>query len=93
MSLVTWRQLITNALAAQGETWKDVEEVALGRDPWTNEPGSLDRGFDSDFGVAEGCPFTVWTHARVYVPVEYDGAEGVASVSRHPDGQPTPHLG
>jgi hypothetical protein len=90
---VTWRELITDAMAAQGETWEDVEEYVLGRDPDTGHPGSLDREFDSGYGVAEGCPFTVWTHARVYVPVEYDGAEGVASVSRHPDGHPTPHLG
>jgi hypothetical protein len=91
MSLVTWRQLITNALAARGETWADVEEYVLGRTPWTHEPGSLDREFDSDFGTADGCPFTVWTRTRVYFPVEYDGSEGVSSVSRNPDGHPTPH--
>jgi hypothetical protein len=91
--IVTWRRLIGDAMQRQGEWWDDVEAVALGPDPDTGHPGSLDCEFDSDFGAVEGCPFTVWTHARVYFPVEYDGSEGVASVSRHPDGHPTRHLG
>ena len=41
----------------------------------------------------EGYPFTVWTAKRVYFPWCYDGSEGVASVSRHPDGVATDHVG
>lgn len=53
----------------------------------------LGREFDSGFGLVEGCPFTVWTARRVYFPTVYDGAERCSSVSRHPDGIPTGHVG
>jgi len=83
--LVSWRELLTEELADYGETWADVVSHTL-----TEE--QLDQRFNDGFGVPEGCPFTLWTQKRVYFPDEYDGAEGVSSVSRNPDGVPTPHV-
>ncbi|MFM7390494.1 MAG: hypothetical protein ACKO34_07730, partial [Vampirovibrionales bacterium] len=41
--------------------------------------------------------FTIWTHKRAYVPATICHYEGddyfCASVSRNPDGIPTPHIG
>lgn len=55
----------------------------------------LAREFDSGFGGEEGYGFTLWTSARVYFPVCYDGAESVASVPRNPANPPayTRHVG
>lgn len=82
----TWRQQLTDALKEQQETWPDIESITL-------TDNQLDTEFDDGFGGAEGEPFTVWTKNRVYFPIVYDGAEWVESVSRHPDGKPTYHLG
>lgn len=82
----TWRIELTGELEAHGESWDDVEASTL-----TDE--DLDRKFYSGFGGEEGCHFTVWTTNSVYFPWCYDGAEGVARVSRHPDGKATPHVG
>lgn len=51
----------------------------------------MDVEFESGYGNHQGCPFTVHTAKTVYFPVEYDGAEWVGSVARHPDGKPTEH--
>lgn len=84
--MTTWRKEITEALRAHGESWADIESVTL------TEKG-LDEEFYDDYGGTEGKPFTVWTTKRVYFPVCYDGSEWVGSVSRVPDGKPTPHQG
>lgn len=84
--MTTWRKMITEALAEQGETWADVEACTLSE-------AALDAVFDDGYGVPKGQPFTVWTPKRVYFPAQYDGREWVASVARHPDGQPTEHIG
>ena len=86
MSKTTWEKEITIEMANHGETWLDVESCTL------TEP-QLETVFDCGYGSAEGAPFTVWTKNRVYFPLEYDGSEAVGSVSRHPDGIPTRHIG
>ena len=48
--------------------------------------------FDDGFGTHEGKPFTAWSEKYVYFPTEYDGAEGVARVSRNPCDIPTEHV-
>ena len=82
----TWRKGLEEALTVNGEAWGDIEASTL-----TEE--QLDEEFDDGFGGSEGCPFTVWTRKWVYFPCVYDGAEWVESVSRHPDGVPTEHVG
>lgn len=101
----TWRELITREMACHGDSWGLVESIAVTKpgDSWEGIPAQellgselqaeLDRGFYSGFGRPEGAWFTVWTSARVYFPVVYDGAEECASVSRHPDGIATEHIG
>jgi len=82
----SWRMMLVEAMAAQHEQWSDVVACTL-------SDAELDECFDTGHGLEEGRPFTVWTAKRVYFPACYDGAEWVASVSRRPDGKPTPHVG
>jgi hypothetical protein len=83
---MNWRESITDRMADHGETWDDVESHTL-----TDE--QLDAEFNGGYGCSEGCAFTVWTKKRVYFPATYDGMEWVSSVSRHPDGVATGHVG
>lgn len=83
--MATWRSMISKEMASEGETFADVISIA--------PPDlDLDREFDAGFGTSEGKPFTIWTASRVYFPTEYDGAEGVRSVPRNPNGEVTPHV-
>lgn len=84
--IATWKELLDEALAQNGETWADVEFNTM-----TEE--DMNKLFDSGHRQgAQGCPFTIWTNKSVYFPVEYDGSESVGRVSRHPDGKPTEHI-
>jgi len=49
--------------------------------------------FYPGYGRPEGIPFTLWTHKRVYFPVQYDGSEWVTSVPRDPCEEVTSHVG
>lgn len=86
MTKTNWRQLISQELALQDETWADVIHKTL-------TDAEMDVFFDGGYGVAEGIPFTLWTNLRVYLPVQYDGAEWVDSVPRNPCDVKTGHLG
>ena len=86
MSKTTWKEEIAIEMADHGETWLDVESCTL-------TESQLGAVFDCERHFKEGAPFTVWTKNRVYFPLEYDGAEHARSVSRHPDGIPTEHIG
>jgi len=86
--MATWRELITEEMEWHDETLDDV--VAAAPELAT---GWLDDEFHNGYGSSEGCAFTVWTTHYVYFPGVYDGKEWVASVSRHPDGKPTKHVG
>jgi len=86
MSTITWRSVLIEALTTHGEVWGDIVSSTL-----TDE--QLDRTFDDGWGGAKGGPFMVWTANWVYFPACYDGSEWVASVSRHPDGHATNHIG
>ena len=93
----TWRQLISEEMDENGDSWDNVVGKALGRNPeaeW-KEPSevSLDASFDDGYGCTQGCRFTLWTHHYVYFPVCYDGAEWVGSVSRDPNGVAKAHVG
>jgi hypothetical protein len=85
-TMATWKDYLESAFVLDGDSWANVESSTLSE-------SELNREFDSDYSSTEGAPFTVWTARRVYFPVQYDGAEWVASVARHPDGKPTNHVG
>ena len=95
--MATWRELISIEMEDRGEDWDEVVGVSTkagkGGGVVAANRGDLDVDFDSGFGSAEGCPFTLWTERRVYFPACYDGAEWVASVPRDPCGEPTVHVG
>ena len=82
----TWRELIQCEMDVFGETFSDVVKSTL-----TEE--ELDADFYAGFGRAEGKPFTLWTHNRVYFPSVYDGAEDACSVPRAPCDEVTGHVG
>jgi hypothetical protein len=85
--MATWRSLLALEMASYGETLDDAVSAVGAVDDW------LDVVFDAGYGAVEGPAFTVWTADRVYFPGCYDGAEGVDSVARNPNGQPTEHIG
>lgn len=82
----TWRDLITEAMKARGDSWSEVEGSTISE-------AELDVKFDDGFGGSEGIPFTVWTKKYVYFPAVYDGAEWAASVPRNPCDDKTKHVG
>jgi hypothetical protein len=82
--MTTWHRLISDEMIKHGEGWGDVESMTLTQ-PELVVP-------INEF-IEFGKPFTLWTDKRVYFPWCYDGTEGVASVSRNPDGIPTKHIG
>ena len=84
--MACWKELLEEAMACRGEKLPDLEANTL-------TEADMAKEFDCGFGGTEGIPFTAWSANTVYFPIEYDGAEWVGSVSRHPDGKPTNHQG
>lgn len=84
---VTWRQLIDVEMQVNEDSWDNMEFIAI------DDQDSLDAQFDNDYGSINGCPFTAWTTEHVYFPIQYDGAEWVGSVPRHPNGKALRHQG
>ena len=84
--MTNWKELLSEALSARGETVADIESITLSETELTSR-------FDDGFGCTEGEPFTAWTRNHVYFPACYDGAEWVGSVPRHPNGKATRHIG
>ena len=82
----TWAKLLQDEMKERGETLADLESNTL-------SIAAMEVEFDASYGCKEGVPFTAWTAKTVYFPVCHDGSEWVGSVSRHPDGKPTPHQG
>lgn len=82
--MTTWGKLLEKAMLERGETLADLEANTL-------TTADMQVEFDAGYGAPEGAPFTAWSTNTVYFPLEYDGAERVGSVSRHPDGKATEH--
>ena len=89
--LTTWRKLIAEELAVNGESWDDVIRCNV-RHPGRDGPG-LDVEFYDGYGGRRGSPFTAWTAARVYFPAVHDGKEWCASVPRNPCDETVEHVG
>ncbi|MDE1484730.1 hypothetical protein KKI95_18095 [Xenorhabdus bovienii] len=84
--MATWRELLEHEMKAHNENLLLIESNTLTKE-------QMDIEFDSGYGAENGLPFTVWSQQRIYFPCCYDGNEWVGSVSRHPDGNPTEHIG
>jgi hypothetical protein len=84
--LTSWRELIVAEMADHGESFADVKACTI-------TDGELDERFDAGFGGTEGKPFALWTSARVYFPLSYDGAEWCGSAPRHPSDETLAHQG
>ena len=81
----TWKEQIEGEMGFYGESLLDIVSSTISED-------EMNKEFDNSYGLVEGIPFTVWTANRVYFPASYDGSEWCVSVSRNPDGKPTPHI-
>jgi hypothetical protein len=88
ITMDNWHYLIQSEMDNHGDSFDNVEANTM-------VGIQMLAPFDSNAGLRHpnGCPFTVWTTARVYFPLKYDGREWVGSVSRNPNGVPTPHQG
>ncbi|MGJ0625728.1 hypothetical protein [Xenorhabdus bovienii] len=84
--MATWRELLEHEMKTHNENLSFIESNTL-----TEE--QMDIEFDNGYGTEKGIPFSAWTQQRIYFPCCYDGSEWVGSVSRHPDGNPTEHIG
>lgn len=82
--MATWRELLNEAM-----------REALDHRPITVAPSEdvLDVEFDDGFGTPKGPSVLVWTEARVYFPVAFDGVEWMDSAPRHPTREGQPHVG
>lgn len=83
--MATWRKFIAERMEDYNESFDDVVSCTL-----TDE--ELDTPLECYRLGRYGQPFTLWTHNRVYFPVEHDGYVSAGSVSRNPDGKPTEHV-
>jgi hypothetical protein len=83
--MASWAELIAAAMAEASDPGPLIASTL------TDEEAAVK--FDASYGVKNGKPFTAWTAARVYFPLDYDGAEGVGSVPRDPCDEVTEHQG
>jgi hypothetical protein len=81
--MTTWRKLFEDERGLD-----DTPVVAV-----APEGIDLDREFDGGYGGSEGEPVLIWTEARVYFPVVYDGAEWMGSAPRNPTDEGQRHVG
>jgi len=81
----SWLDLISEEMNEHNDSWESFVSCTL-------TIPELVVPFSNGYGGPEGEPFCLWTKNRVYFPLEYDGEEGVGSVSREPDGMPVNHL-
>ena len=81
--ITTWQKLISHEM----ETRSDPGPIIA----CTLSDTELLEEFDCDYGYPNGKPFLAWTAARVYFPVEYDGADGCGSAPRNPTDTPQDH--
>jgi len=84
----SWAAMLRGAMVVHGDELEDLVDCV----PAIDSP-DMQGEFNTGYGSTEGCAFTAWTDERVYFPVQYDGAEWVESVPRHPDGTATGHVG
>lgn len=76
--MTTWRALITEALTARGETWRDVVACTL-------DDAALDAAFEGGFSTDwSAAAFTLWTARHVYLDMTSDGPAWVRCVPREP---------
>jgi hypothetical protein len=83
--ITTWREELQQARETAGD---QSEIVAV-----SPSETVLDVSFDDGYGGSEGPAVLVWTEARVYFPVVYDGAEWLDSAPRNPQPDGQAHVG
>jgi hypothetical protein len=79
-------------------TWREHFESARSDDSTrviavAPDEATLDVPFYDGYGGSEGPAVLIWTEARVYFPVVYDGSEWIASAPRNPVAEGQHHVG
>ena len=95
----TIKEMVSNALKANNESTDDLVcfwQEREGSHYWFSEESEKcpiksggfddlpDREYDAGFGGTEGPPFIGYTKKHVYISVQYDGAEDIEAIPRHP---------
>jgi hypothetical protein len=81
----TWRQLLVEEMQDRGDPGPVIAYAPDGQ--------AFDVVFYAGYGLPEGPSVLAWTDTYVYFPVQYDGAEWLGSVPRHPVKQGQYHVG
>ena len=93
----TIRELIREALVVTGEQPEDLdcyyqdgygdpyEEENLKPTQCSSVRGLPEREYDTGFGGINGPPFIAFSEKYVYISVQYDGAETIEAIPRHPE--------
>lgn len=81
----TWRQLLAEEMCRRGDLGLVIA--------YAPNKAAFDVVFDDNYGLPDGPSVLAWTEAYVYFPVEYDGAEWMGSVPRHPTSHGQAHVG
>jgi hypothetical protein len=97
----TWKSYIKKEMRKHREKIADIVEMSVEKQrQWTSDPSTpilgrewMDVEHQNEYALVRAASFTIWTSKRVYFPAGYDGNVSVASVSRDPDGMPTPYVG
>jgi hypothetical protein len=85
MAETTWRAELAAAMESESDPGPIVAVAP--------DESVLDVKFDDGFGGSEGPSVLVWTEARVYFPVTYDGSEWLGSAPRNPQAAGQGHVG
>lgn len=76
--MTTWRKELRDHFKETGDSFDNIIITLTDKE--------LDKEFDADFGSKNGQPFTAWSDNWVYFSYEYDGADYIERVERHPPG-------
>ena len=82
----SWDNASTLAYNSEpGDLYSDDDNQVIGR-AWDHPEAAkiLDKQFDDDYGDCQGHSFILYTENHIYASGEYDGAEYVIRLPRHP---------
>ena len=75
--MTTWKNIFKEILEETGDS--------LDRLKLSVPSAKLDISFDDGLGRSEGTPFVAWSDKYVYFSRDYDGADLIDYVPRHPE--------
>ena len=98
--MTSWREQISLSMKEVSDSWDNASTLAYNSKPgddymdgnqvigraWDHPEAAkiLDKRFDDDYGGCRGHSFILYTENYIYASGEYDGAEYVIRLPRHP---------